>query len=202
MTIEAVIFDFGGVLVRLVDPRGQRRWEQRLGLAEGALLQTVLDTDASTRAMVGQLSEDEMWRELGAFFGLDEAQAQQLRRDFWSGEQYNAELVEFIRTLRPRFKTAILSNAWSGARAALTHTFRLDREMDVIIISAEEGVAKPDRRIYELAAERLGVPIEAAVFVDDMLENVHGAQAAGMRVVHFQDTAQAIAEIHNHLDGA
>jgi len=171
-------------------------------LAEGALLQTVLDSDASTRAMIGKLAEDEMWRELGAFFGLGEAQAQQLRRDFWLGEQYNAELVEFIRTLRPRFKTAILSNAWSGARNALTHTFRLDREMDLIIISAEEGVAKPDPRIYERAAERLGIAPHRAVFVDDMLENVRGAQAAGMRAVHFQDTAQAIAEIQVHLDGA
>ncbi len=199
MSIEAVILDFGGVLVRLVDPHGQRKWEQKLGLAPGTLLQTVLDTPASTRAMVGEISEDEMWRQLGDHFGLDRAQTQQLRHEFWLGEELNHELLAFVRTLRPRVKTAILSNAWSNARRELTHTFKLDREVDLMVISAEEGIAKPDRRIYELTAERLGIAPARAVFIDDMLENVHGAAAAGMHAIHFQDTAQVIAQLQAYL---
>jgi HAD superfamily hydrolase (TIGR01509 family) len=69
-----------------------------------------------------------------------------------------------------------------------------------MIISAEEGVAKPDPRIYHIAVERLGVRAEAAVFVDDLPENVQGAQAVGMRGVQFKNNAQTIAEIKRHQE--
>ena len=90
---------------------------------------------------------------------------------------------------------AALSNAWSGTREAMTRHYGMDRLVDVMLFSDEEGIAKPDPRIYRLAAERLGVPPSEALFVDDVLRNVEAAQAVGMLAVHFRDTAQAIAEI-------
>ena len=198
MSIQAIILDFGGVLVRLEDPRGQREWEARLGLEPGAFFDLVFGSEISARAMVGEISEAELWQHLADRLGLEVADLQNLQRDFWSGERLNVELVRFIRTLRPHYKTAILSNAWSDAREALLH-FGLDCEVDTLIISAEEGLAKPDPRIYTLAAERLGVQPEQAVFLDDLIENVEGARAVGMRAVHYQDNAQAIAEVKGHL---
>jgi HAD superfamily hydrolase (TIGR01509 family) len=58
--------------------------------------------------------------------------------------------------------------------------------VDDILISAEVGLAKPDPRIYRLAAERLGVRPDEAVFVDDFAANVEGARAVGMRAIHFR----------------
>jgi epoxide hydrolase-like predicted phosphatase len=200
MTLEAVIFDFGGVLVRTEAQSGRQKWEAELGLPEGGLAQTIYWSEASYRACLGQVPEESVWQHVSATFGLDAEQLSELRRDFWSDEQLDVELVEFLRQLRPRYKTAILSNAWSGARAAFTQAFELDRVVGEMIISAEEGVAKPDPRIYHIAVERLGVQPEEAVFVDDLAENVEGARAVGMKGIQFKSTTQVIAAVRQYLD--
>lgn len=200
MLIQAVIFDFGGVLVRTADYLGRRKWEARLGLPERGLDRVVFDSEVAGRATVGQAPTEAVWQHVADTFGLGEAQMLEFRRDFWSGDRLDAELVDFIRRLRPRYKTAILSNAWPDARRAFTETFGLGGAVDEMIISAEEGVAKPAARIYHIAAERLGVPPAAAIFVDDMRANVEAAREVGMHAIRFQDTAQVIAAVEAQLD--
>ena len=200
MSIHAVIFDMGGVILRTEDQAGRRRWETRLGLKEGELSRVVFESDASARATIGQCAEAEVWKHVAATFNLTEAQLAELQRDFWSGDHIDAELTQFVRGLRPRYRTAILSNAWLGAREAIANKFGLRDGVDAIVISAEEGIAKPDARIYGLTAARLGVLPEQAIFVDDMPVNVQAAQALGMRGVQFKNTAQAIADIKMYLN--
>jgi putative hydrolase of the HAD superfamily len=83
-----------------------------------------------------------------------------------------------------------------------TEHFQLHEVVDAFIISSEEGVAKPDPRIYQIALQRLDVQPHEAVFVDDFPENVAGAQQLGIIAVLFRDTDQAIAEVQRHLNGA
>lgn len=201
MSIRAVIFDLGGVLVRTIDPSGRKKWEARLGLGEGELARLVFDSPVAARATLGQAPQRAIWDHVAATLQLDAGQLAQLEQDFWSGDRLDTELVEFLRSLRPRYKTAILSNAWTDTRQALADLFGLDTVVDAIIISAEEGIAKPDPRIYQLATQRLGVQLNEAIFVDDMLRNVQAAQAAGMYGVQFQSTTQTIAAVKRYLDG-
>ena len=198
--IRAVIFDFGGVLVRTEVQSGRQKWEARLGLPEGGLARAIYWSDVSVRACLGQIPEERMWQHVAATIGLEAEQLDELRRDFWADERLDVGLVDFLRQLRPRYKTAILSNAWSGARAAFTQAFGLDRVVDEMIISAEEGVAKPVPRIYHIAAERLGVQPDEAVFVDDLAENVEGARAVGMKGIQFKSTTQVITKVQQYLD--
>jgi epoxide hydrolase-like predicted phosphatase len=200
MTIQAVIFDFGGVLVRTFDWRARRGWDARLGMPEGSIYKIVFDSDVAIRASLGQASEDDIWQHAATMLGLDDEQLAEFRRDFWSGDQLDAELAAFLRGLRPRCKTAILSNAWSGARQVFTEKYGLDRLGDEMIISAEEGLVKPDARIYRLAAERLGVRPEQAVFVDDVEANAEGARTVGMHGVRFETTAKTIAQVREYLE--
>lgn len=199
MSIQAVIFDMGGVLLRSEDEGGRRKWEQRLGLAEGELAEIVFNSPVSQKATVGLASDEDVWAHVAERFGLDGEALRQLRRDFWSGDRADAELADFLRSLRPHYKTAILSNAWPGARRALTERWGLADAVDEMIISAEEGVAKPDPAIYRLAARRLGVGLHEAVFVDDMAVNVEAARALGMYAVQFRTREQAIAEVRQIL---
>jgi HAD superfamily hydrolase (TIGR01509 family) len=64
---------------------------------------------------------------------------------------------------------------------------------DVIVYSHEEGVAKPDPRVYRLVCDRLDVQPHETVFLDDKLTCVQGAQAVGMHAVQFVDNRSAIA---------
>jgi len=201
MTIQAVIFDVGGVLVRAERRTARRKWEARLGLPEMGLGRAIFGSETSARATIGQATVPEVWRHVAAKFGLDEDQTRELERDFWSDDWLDVELAQFVRDLRPRVKTGILSNAWPEARKALTDKFGLADAVDVMILSAEVGCAKPDARIYQIAVEQLDVRFDEAVFVDDMAENVAAAQALGMGGIQFKNTAQAIAEIKQYLDG-
>lgn len=189
----------GGVLLRSEDERGRREWEQRLGLTEGELAEIVFNSPVSQKATLGLASDEDVWAHVAERFGLDGEALRQLRRDFWSGDRADAELADFLRNLRPHYKTAILSNAWPGARRALTEHWGLADAVDEMIISAEEGVAKPDAAIYRLAVRRLGVRLHEAVFVDDMGVNVEAARALGMHAVQFRTREQAIAEVRRIL---
>lgn len=196
MTFQAVIFDFGGVLVRTFDQSGRWRWDERLGLPRGSVERAVFNSMLARQATAGAAPVLAIWQDVAQTLGLDADQLRQFRLDFFSGDRLDAELVEFLRSLRPSYKTAILSNAWSNGRRVIAQDYGLADAVDEIIVSAEEGVAKPDARLYRLAVQRLGAPAAAAIMVDDFVDNVNGAVAAGLTGVLFRSTAQVIADLN------
>lgn len=193
MPIRAVIFDIGGVLVRTEDQEPRRKWERRFGLPEWGLADLVFNCPASRRASVGQATRHEVWAEVARRLSLTPAELEELKVDFWRGDVWDAGLLTFIRSLRPRYKTGILSNAWPDAREAVKAHVN-GEAFDVIVISGEEGVEKPDPEIYRRALGRLNVSAPEAVFVDDMPVNVEAARGLGMRGVHFQPGINVRAE--------
>ena len=199
MAVRAVIFDMGGVLLRTEDQSGRREWEQRLGLRQGGLSDAVFGSDISYRASIGELKDADVWKNVGEHFKLSEADAGQLARDFFRGDRLDTELASFLASLRPKYKTAILSNAWPAARKTISETLGLGNAVDWIIISAEVGCAKPQERIYRIALDKLGVQPEEAIFLDDMPENVQAARAIGMIGLRFVSTKQAIRDIEGVL---
>jgi epoxide hydrolase-like predicted phosphatase len=195
LSIKAVIFDFGGVMVRTIDPSGREKWEKILGLSRGELAQQVFDSEVSTQAQLGLVPQDAVWQHVAELHHLNPQDLQQLQEDFWSGDRLDMELVEFLRSLRPSFKTAILSNAWDGARRRFREEYRVEDAVDLIVISAEEMMAKPDPQIFALIARRMGILPEEAIFLDDFPVNIQAARKAGFNAVLFQSTPQAMQEI-------
>ena len=193
--IRAIVFDFGGVLVRTEDHSGRRQWEARLGLSERDLDRLVFDSDIAIRATVGEVDDSAVWDNVAAALKLAAEQIENFRSDFWAGDKLDQDLVALLVALRPRYKTAILSNAWSNGRELIARTYGLDQVVDTIIISAEERLAKPDPRLYQRVAERLGVKPEEAVLVDDYLANIEGARAAGWQAIHFRAGLDMRAEL-------
>ncbi len=197
MAIQAVIFDFGGVLIRTESQAGRQKWEAKLGLEPGGLSRAVFESETALLASLGKIPEEKIWETLAVKYNLKPDQLDELRADFWSGDRLDTALIETIRGLRSKkYKTAILSNAWSGARLLFTTQFQLDKVFDLIVISAEEGLAKPDPDLYRRVVDRLGVLPEEAIFVDDFIENVVAARDAGIHAIHFINTPQTISEIN------
>jgi epoxide hydrolase-like predicted phosphatase len=194
--IQAVILDWGGVLMRTLDLTPRLKWDARLGPTSGAdtIARLVFESGDWRRAQAGQISEEMVWTHLGARLQLAPEALAELRHDFWAGDRLDGELLALIRRLRPRFKTALLSNFPSSLRTLLAEQGVSDA-FDLVIISGEEGIVKPDPRIFRLAAQRLGVPIGDCLFVDDFVENIQGARAAGMQTLHFAPPESVIAEL-------
>lgn len=78
--------------------------------------------------------------------------------------------------------------------------FPIDELCDVVVDSSHVGTRKPERAIYELTCERMGVTPDETIFVDDNLDNVEAARAYGMATVHFLDPVSAIAELDSTLE--
>jgi FMN phosphatase YigB (HAD superfamily) len=66
---------------------------------------------------------------------------------------------------------------------------------EVVVTSFDAGCMKPDRRIYEIAAEKAGVSPEEIFFADDMPANVEGAKAAGIDAVLYTDTPKLLKDL-------
>jgi len=198
--IRAVYFDMGGVLLRSESRAGRRKWESRLGLGQDELGHIVFENRVSALASVGRASTDEVWAEVGRLLALADGPLTELRADFFAGDAFDVDLLAFIRALRPRYKTGLISNAWPDARAT-TRLCLNATVFDLLVFSGEEGVQKPDPEIYRRALARLGVAPEEAVFVDDVAVNVEAARGVGMAGIHFLNPAQARAEVEALLHG-
>lgn len=195
MTIQTIIWDLGGVLLRTEDrqPRAQLAREFKLTYAD--IDRLVFNSPSARQASRGEITASQHWQNLCEICSWPEDRLPELQARFWGGDRLDPELIEFIRSLKPTYTTALLSNNWSDLRQALTTQWQIADAFDEIIISAEVGLVKPDPRIFRLTAAKLGVTPEQALFVDDFIENVQAAQAEGWQAVHFQNSQQVMAEI-------
>lgn len=127
----------------------------------------------------------------------EDQQSEFISEDLRLYEQLNPRMLSLLKRLRPAYKLATICNG--GSRAAMERKFRLSKLVDLMVFDNEEGISKPDERIYLRTLERLALRPEEAVFVDDKAENVEAAWRLGIRGIHFQNARQAIKEIEAAL---
>jgi epoxide hydrolase-like predicted phosphatase len=192
--IRGVVFDIGRVLEVPTDTDLDGRWERRLGLERGEFFQRRRESGLARDANHGRVSEAEFARALGRLYGLDPPTTEELLVDLWDwyAGELNTETAGYFQRLRPRYRTAILSNGAAGGRHEEEPRYGFAAMADVLVYSYEVGVEKPDRRIYEITCQRLSVPPSEVVFLDDTEANVVAARQLGMQAVLFRSTAQAI----------
>jgi epoxide hydrolase-like predicted phosphatase len=193
---RGLIVDYGGVLTTDVFASFRAFCE-----AEGLAPDTVRDRfreDPEARRLLAEL-------ETGAlatadfeprFAALLEVRSEQLIDRLFGGMAPDEAMLDGVREARRGgARTALLSNSWGAATAYDPEL--LEELFDAWVISSEVGLRKPDPAIYELVAERIGLPPEACVFVDDLPGNLKPARALGMAtVLHRGDAEATLAEVH------
>jgi epoxide hydrolase-like predicted phosphatase len=190
--LRAVVWDMGGVLVRNLAPEPRIQLAEKYGISEQQLEELVFGNPVSAKASLGQASVEDLWNYVATTLNIDRQDLPAFVTAFWSSDRLDEVLLDFIESLRVRYKTGLLSNAFADTRPSVTVRFpRLLKVFDVSLFSAEEGLVKPDPRFYRLMLDRLGIHAEEAIFVDDFTENVAGAEAVGMKAVHFKNPQQA-----------
>jgi epoxide hydrolase-like predicted phosphatase len=201
MTIHAICFDIGGVLVRTVDRMPRQALAERLGMTAQKLETLVFGGDIGTCAQFGLVDEAQLWEHACQRVGWPSEQAKELRQQFFGGDRLDTDLLAYIRTLRLSYKTGLISNATSGTRTLIEGVWGMADAFDAIVLSGDVGVMKPEARIYLIALQRLGVKPSQAVFVDDFLQNIEGARAVGMQGIHFRNPEQVRTDLDVLLDG-
>jgi epoxide hydrolase-like predicted phosphatase len=135
----------------------------------------------------GFLTREEYYSKIAELSGktpeaIREIESRQHERD--------PEMIAFTQTFKPAYKIGMVSNIDSGSMDKLFPHPEREQLFDVFVVSGEVGITKPQPEIYELTAARLGVEPEECVMIDDLPNNVAGAQLAGMKGLVFSSRRQ------------
>jgi putative hydrolase of the HAD superfamily len=199
MTIRAVIFDYGNVLARTLDPEPRALWERRLALPPGDLQRLVHNATSWIAAQRGHLTPEAHWQDVATTLNLTPAETAALRASFYQGDVVNTALINRIAALRTAgILVALLSN-FSTELHDLLNAQDLVQRFDHIVISAEIGVMKPDAAAYQTVLDRLGVPADVCVFIDDLPANVKAARLLGLHGIVFRDNHTCLAQLNRLL---
>jgi putative hydrolase of the HAD superfamily len=196
---DGLIVDYGGVLTTDVFASFRA-----FSAAEGLPRDTVRDrfrTDPEARELLagletGALAAAEFEPRFAALLAV---RPEGLIERLFGAMGPDEAMLDGVRAARRAgTRTALLSNSWGDGLAydpaLLTELF------DAWVISSQVGLRKPDPAIYQLVSERLGVPPEACVFVDDLAGNLKPARALGMAtVLHRGDAAETLAAVRSLL---
>lgn len=132
----------------------------------------------------GVISQSVMFEKLAGVLCLP---AKQIEEEFWSRVHIDQGVIDIIKKLRTVHKVGFLSNSPAPfvrevlARHSLTDLFQ------TIVISAEEGLVKPDPAIFTLLLQKMSVRPADAVMIDDKQRNIEGAREAGMQGLVFEN---------------
>ena len=196
--MRGLLVDFGGVLTTNVFD-SFRDFSVTEGLDPDAV-KRLLREDQSARELVreletGALSEDEFGERFGALLGIDEGTG--LVDRMFGGLRPDEQMLTALRRARAAgIRTGLVSNSMGAGRYDRSTFAEL---FDGVVISADVGLHKPQPEIFRLGAERAGVEPEHCVFVDDLRENCHGAEAVGMTAVLHRGPDSTVPELERLL---
>ncbi|PZQ59454.1 MAG: hypothetical protein DI570_15995 [Phenylobacterium zucineum] len=193
----ALVLDVGGVLIEAPTREARGAWERAHGLEQGRLDQILVE--AIGPGWEGGRCEDEIEARLCAACEIDRSGLAGLLDALSADERVCPEWRRALDAISGRVSLALLTNSGPKTRTTLVARHRLERWFPVIVISAEEGMSKPDPRIYRRTCERLGRAPAECLFVDDRLANVEGAEAAGLGAVRFVSSRETIPVVLERL---
>lgn len=187
---EAVIFDFGRVISARKPPSLFASYERDLSIEAGTINTVMFESEVWRETLLGRRTYDEFWQAIGPSLGLvDPASVLRFQRRYHEDERLNGEVADILRGLRGRCKLAVLSNSPPGLSQWLADWGILDW-FEVVFCSGDEGMVKPDPRVFRAVLGRLAVAPSKAVFVDDTLEHVQVANGLGIQGLHFSNAGE------------
>lgn len=194
MTIEAVVFDFGGVFTG--SPfSGLHAWHVEKGLDPDQGLRIVFgpydqDTDHPwhrlERGELALLAAAEQIKAVAAEEGLDIELSEMFGA--MGGSTIRTDMVDKVLELRGAgYRTGLITNNIKEFSDGWRAMIPVDDMFEVIVDSSAVGMRKPDPRIYQMCLDQLGVAAERSVFLDDARGNIAAVEALGMRGILVED---------------
>jgi epoxide hydrolase-like predicted phosphatase len=192
--MDGLLIDWGGVLTTSMMGSFDA-FSRREGLGEHAVRKAFRDGSEARQALIdlesGDIPLEEFEQRLARALDVD---ADGLARRLTADVRPDTALLDAVRRYHDAgIRTALVSNSWRRADYGELPDF------DVVVLSQEVGIRKPDERIYTIALERLGLPAEACVFVDDLGGNLKPAKALGMTTIRHESAANTLLELDRVL---
>jgi epoxide hydrolase-like predicted phosphatase len=144
---------------------------------------------------LGEISEDEFQPRFAELLGVSDSRG--LIDRLFAGMAPDDDMIAAVGAARAGgARTGMVSNAWGRGRYDRN---LLPKLFDGVVISSEEGMRKPDPRIYRLGAQRIDLPPSECVFVDDLPGNLKPAREMGMATVHHRGADSTVPELERLL---
>jgi putative hydrolase of the HAD superfamily len=206
--IEAVISDFGGVLTTPL-VQSFMAFQNETGISPenlGRAMQVIAEADGENPLFElerGEISEaaflERLADALEPLLGHRPAM-HRFKEIYFEALDPNPTMINLMRELKAGgYRMAMLTNNVREWEPLWRPMLPVDEIFEVVVDSAFVGCRKPESRIYALTLERIELPAEACLFVDDVQVNCEGAQRAGINAVHFRHNEQAVAEVRAAL---
>lgn len=188
--IKAIIFDCFGVIVG----KGFYYTYEQAGGDTHADKQFI--DDMLNQTNLGLISDAEFNKVMAERLGKTDHQWQTA---LIKAEQADEQLLDYAKSLRKNYKTAVLSNSNRGVLKEKIGENHLSTCFDEVVCSAEVGIIKPSPGIYQLTANRLGVKTNECIFIDDHESFVKAAEDIGMHGVVYKDLSSLKKEVKTLL---
>lgn len=140
------------------------------------------------KADIGEITSLEVWEALGFQGDLEE-----IEKEYLDTIELMDGFREFITKVKKDYKLAIISNDSSRWSRYIREKFQLNQYFDVISISGDLKMEKPDERIFQLTIEKLGVAAKECLYIDDRVRNLQAAQRVGMNAVMLNSRKKSYA---------
>ncbi len=198
MAIKALIWDFAGVLLHTVEGDFNSMLSVRLEVPISEI-ERVFNTQENNRWDLGETEDETFFNFVTRELHLPEEKRATLARHFVKDFYVEAELLEYIRSVRRNYTTALLTNFPNHLHTYLKTDWFIEGAFDYLIASCDVKLIKPDPRMYQYALDKIGCTAEETVFIDDRQVNVEGAEKLGIRSLLYRDTPQIINDLENIL---
>jgi putative hydrolase of the HAD superfamily len=119
--------------------------------------------------------------------------------ELYATERINPLMVTYIKQLRARYKTGLLTNAHHEFIDALFAKSKLETLFDAVVISSRIGMIKPDPHIFQYILDKLGVKPAEAIYIDDLERHTAAGNRVGMHTILYKDLAQMKHELNQML---
>jgi putative hydrolase of the HAD superfamily len=208
-SIEAVVSDFGGVLTSplmgsfLALQEAHGVGPEDFGKAMRAAEAAGDGENPLFKLERGDITEPEFLEILRN--GFEEAvghrpELHRFREVFFEALHPNQPMIDLMADLKDSgLRMAMLTNNVQEWEPLWRTMLPVDEIFELVVDSGFVGYRKPERQIYDITVERLGLPASACLFVDDMEINCEAARDLGFTAVQYRDPAQAIAEVQAAL---
>jgi HAD superfamily hydrolase (TIGR01509 family) len=171
--IKSVIFDFFGVLS---DDR-TRTVLRKLGQEYTPAIHMLAVAFDKNQMPLGEYYKK--------FAQVTNCDVDQIRCEFERTSDIDEEVLNIVKALHPNYSTALLSNCSTAYIDRFLKEDGFREAFDEVVVSGAVGYVKPEREIFEITLDRLGVQPEEAIFIDDNINNVIGAQEVGIHALQF-----------------
>ncbi len=168
-----------------------------LGVAEAEVKRVFLESDQmNNKYKTGNMSDVAFWTWAIHEWKLRDKSVDDLLELLISGYEINKEAVEFIRNARKvGYKALVCTNNFPARIYGLDKKFKFLRDFDVVVMSYEVGVTKPDKKVFEVLIEKSGVAPNEIIMTDDNVRNLDGAKALGINVILYKSFPEFILDL-------